>query len=71
MPSQKEEEGEEAPPLFIFLAETSTPVRGGRWRRSAGDGRCGERPPPAAGVVDGGGGPLGFRVAGASNGRRP
>ena len=74
MPSQKEDEGEEALPLFIFLAETSTPVRGGRWGRSAGVGRWGEWPParlPTPGVVEGGGEPLGFRVAGASNGRRP
>ena len=44
MPSQKEEE-EEAPPLFIFLAETSTPVRGGRWGRlvGVGGGRSGRR----------------------------
>ena len=54
-----EEEEEEAPPLFIFLVETTAPVRGAMW---------GKRPParsPAAGVVEGSGGPLGFRVAGA------
>ena len=51
--SQKEERKKKPPLLFIFLAETSAPVTGGRW---------GERPParsPAAGVVEGSGGPYG------------
>jgi len=58
---------EEPPPrLFIFSVEVSSGRSLGRGRGCSGrGGRWGERPParsPAAGVVEGGGGALGFRV---------
>ena len=63
--SQKEERKKKPPLLFIFLAETSAPVRGGRWGKV---GRGWEVGGAAAGEVAGGRGGGGrrrtFRVSG-------
>ena len=67
--------------LFIARVGASAPVAEGREEEEAtavvhlsrGDEHAGEgwEGGGAAGAVEGGGGPLGFRVAGTSNGRRP